>query len=94
MYLHIGGDKALLGNDIVGIFDMDSATVSNNSREFLNRAQKSGSIVNISDDLPKSFIVTGGSVYLCPVATSTIKKRSTGSFSEITDLVWKLSHSD
>ena len=76
MYIHIGGDKSLTDDEIVGVFDIESTTVSYNSREFLNKAQKSNNIINISDDLPKTFIVTNDkNVYLCPVATSTIKRR-------------------
>ena len=42
MYLYIGQEKAIFSKDIVGVFDLDNATVSKISRDFLNKAEKSG----------------------------------------------------
>ena len=36
MYLHLGGDKVVKTKDIIGIFDMDTSTVSKNTRDYLN----------------------------------------------------------
>ena len=57
MYLHLGGDKVVKTKDIIGIFDMDTSTVSKNTREYLKKSEKSGDVVTVSYDLPKSFIV-------------------------------------
>jgi len=43
---------------IVGIFDLDTATVSGHTRNFLRRAQEAGKVVAVGDDLPQTFIVT------------------------------------
>ena len=40
MYLHIGKGKTLNEKDIIGIFDLDTATVSKETREFLNKKEK------------------------------------------------------
>ena len=37
---------------------MDTATMAPATREFLKRAEKDGRLVNIREELPKSFIVT------------------------------------
>lgn len=58
MYLHVGNGETVRRNRIVGIFDLDTATVSAQTRAFLARAEKDGVTVAASDgDLPKSFIV-------------------------------------
>ena len=80
MYLHLGNDNAVISSDIIGFFDMDNTTVSEKTRKFLAKAQKNGEIKDVSDDLPKSFIVADengkNSVYISSVATRTLIKRA------------------
>lgn len=80
MYLHLGGDVAVKTDDIIGIFDMDNTTVSAKTRSFLKKAQKSAEISDVTDDLPKSFIVTEISgknrVYISSLAARTLLKRA------------------
>lgn len=60
MYLHLGQDTILRTKEILGIFDLDTATLSKHTRNFLARAEKDGRVVNVTGELPKSFIVTQG----------------------------------
>ena len=79
MYLHLGGDAVVRTDDIIGIFDMDNTTVSAKTRSFLRKTQKNGEIIDVTDDLPKSFIVTEvsgkSSVYISSLAARTLLKR-------------------
>ena len=53
------GPSTLLPRDaVVGVFDLDTATVSGHTRAFLRRAQEAGAVVAVGDGLPQSFIVT------------------------------------
>ena len=78
-YLHLGKDTSIEINNIVGIFDLDTATVSKHTRSVLNICEKENRIVNVSYELPKSYILYdfGGeySVYLSPLNTATLIKR-------------------
>ena len=80
MYLHLGSDVTVKTDDIIGIFDMDNTTVSSKTRSFLKKAQKENAIYDVTEDLPKSFIVTsyGGKtgVYITSLATGTLLKRA------------------
>lgn len=80
MYLHLGNETAVAFDDIVGIFDMDNTTVSAGTRRFLAAAQKNGSITDVTEDLPKSFIVVRKNgkdlVYISSLASSTLMKRA------------------
>ncbi len=58
MYLHVGKDIVVNTKDIIGIFDMDNTTVSRQGRDFLPEAQKNGVLINATDDLPQSYVVT------------------------------------
>ena len=84
MYLHLGSDVSAPYSSVVGVFDLDNASWSGITREFLSRAEKQGRIVNITDDIPKSFVVCHDgdqtTVYLSQLATGTLLKRSMNSF--------------
>ena len=47
---------------IVGVFDLDTATVSGHTREYLRRAQEAGAVISAGEDLPQAFIVTSALV--------------------------------
>lgn len=80
MYLHLGQSVVVPFQDVIGIFDLDNTTSSHISRKFLERAEKAGQVVNVSDDLPKSFVLCRAgdgppAVYLSQLAPATLLKR-------------------
>ena len=44
MYIHLGRDYVLNDRDIIGIFNLETTTISPRGREFLNYAQKNGAV--------------------------------------------------
>lgn len=76
MYLYLGGDTAVLSEKIIGIFDMDTSTVNKATRDYLSKAEKGKKVIYVNYELPKSFIVTDDKIYVCPLNTSTLLKRS------------------
>ena len=79
MYLHLGQNTVCREEDVIGIFDMDNATYSKWTVKFLNNAEKNGKIVNIGDDIPRSFVVAsaGGetTVYFSQLNSATLRQR-------------------
>lgn len=75
MYLYLGQDTVINTSEIIGIFDLDNTSVSKETRGFLAKAQKSGRIVEVSADIPKSFVVSDNKVFLSQVSPATLKKR-------------------
>ena len=57
MYLHIGNGKSLRKRDIIGIFDLDTATVSKITKGFINESGRCGRVEYDDTDLPRSFIL-------------------------------------
>ena len=58
MYLHAGNNKNIREKRIIGIFDVESSTVSEVTKRYLSDAEKRGEVESAAgDDLPKSFIV-------------------------------------
>ena len=75
MFIHIGNNKVVRENEIVGIFDLDSATVSLNTRKFLKKAEEEKRVITLGYELPKSFIILkNNEVYLSPFNTSSLIK--------------------
>lgn len=80
MYLHLGKNTVIKTKDIVGIFDMDTSTISKNTRTYLAKAEKSGRVINVSMELPKSFVICkdseGVKVYINQISSQTLQKRN------------------
>ncbi len=58
MYLHIGNGKNLKTEEIVGIFDLDTATVSKQSKKFISDNKRISGVEYDDSDLPRTFILT------------------------------------
>jgi len=80
MFLHIGGDIVIPIKNIIAILDIESTTISKDTKDFLTIAEEEGFIESISEDLPKSFIITEtdkkSKIYLSPISSITLQKRS------------------
>lgn len=84
MFLHLGQDTVISQDDIIGIFDLDNTTVSKRTRDFLSQKEKEGRVVNVSYELPKSFVICENkdkeiTVYITQISTSTLIKRAENS---------------
>ncbi|MBQ3071836.1 MAG: DUF370 domain-containing protein [Oscillospiraceae bacterium] len=80
MYTHAGNNRIIRTKEIIGIFDMDTATMSQATREYLRAAEKDGRMVNIKEEIPKSFIVTEkedgrDTVWVSQISTSALLGR-------------------
>ena len=83
MYLHLGDEVMAKNRQIIGVFDLDTSTVTKATRDFLAEAQKKGIVVNISENLPKSFVLYEENgqfrVFISPLAASTLRRRAQNS---------------
>jgi hypothetical protein len=58
MYLHAGNNKNIREKNIIGIFDIESSTVSDLTKKYLSEAEKRGEVESAAgEELPKSFIL-------------------------------------
>ena len=81
MYLHLGNNVSVPTEDVVGIFDLDNASTSRITRQFLKNAEEEGMVITVGNDLPKSIVVCcpRGSwqrVYISPLASATLLGRA------------------
>ena len=83
MYVRIGQTEIVPEKRIIGIFDLDKASYGRRAQEFLNRAEEEGVVLDVSGDIPKSFVVCDHPyhaqiVYLSQFNTATLQKRAEG----------------
>ncbi len=81
MYFYLGQSKLVPEKEIIGIFDLDNASWAYKTREFLNRTEKEGRSVWLSDGLPRSFVAVGkqgepARVYFCQASSAALKNRA------------------
>ncbi len=86
MYVHAGNNRIIRTREIIGIFDMDTSTMETATREYLRAAEKDGRMINIKEEIPKSFIVTsegdGDKVYVSQISTSALLGRINCEFTD------------
>lgn len=90
MFLHLGGDIVIYTKDIIAILDIESTLKSKHSRDFLKTCEEEGFINRVTDDEPRSFVITEtiegktkkGNivrkvvVYYSPISSYTLQKRA------------------
>ena len=80
MFLHLGNGRSVNTENVIAIMDIEKASTSRITRDYLNRAGKSGWVSYCSFDMPKSFVVTldrdlTERVYISSISPQTLQKR-------------------
>ena len=79
MYIHLGQDTLVKKNEIIGIFDLDTATVSGITKKYINEKEKEKKVEYTDFDLPRSFIIVknsdGEKVKLSRISTAGLRQR-------------------
>ena len=79
MYVHLGENTVVRTDNIIGIFDMDTSTISKWTKDYLSNATKNKRVINVSMELPKSFVVCNENneikVYVSQISSQTLMKR-------------------
>ena len=88
MYLHLGQNEIVPSRRVIGIFDLDKCSYSKRTREYLSAADKEGIVLDVSGDIPKSFVVCDHPyhpqiVYLSQLNSTTLQKRAESSELEL-----------
>ena len=78
VYCHLGRDYVVNTRDVLGIFNLETTTVSPRGRAFLENVQKNGAVVSVSEALPKSYVLTDEpveTVYLSDLSPAVMERR-------------------
>lgn len=83
MYLHVGNGKSVKKKDVIGIFDLDTSTVSKLTKDFVNRKEKEGLVEYDYSDLPRSFVLVDGErskIVLSRISPQGLKVRADAAY--------------
>lgn len=84
MYLHIGNGVSVKDKEIIGIFDLDTSTVSKVTKKFINKKSREGNLEYTDEDLPRSFVFCCENkkfkVKLSRISSIGLKQRIDGEF--------------
>ena len=79
MFLHVGNNKNIRLASVIGIFDMDNATLSAITRKYLSAKQREGLVEAAIEEIPKSFVLylDNGEYKICfsQLSTSALRGR-------------------
>ena len=82
MYFHIGNGVTVKKKDVIGVFDLDTSTVSAITRKYVNKNEKEGKLSYSDSDLPRTFILVEEKgeykIKLSRISTQGIKARAEG----------------
>ncbi len=80
MYLHLGSDTVVNTKNIIAILDLESTSMSKNTRDFLKIVEEEGFVRNVSEEIPKTFIlceIDGQSViYITNISSKALAGRA------------------
>ncbi len=79
MYIQLGNEISIRADDIIGIFDINTAFKAKDSSDFLNISDEEGFIYNICNTSIKSVVITeinnNSKIFLSPISSHTLIKR-------------------
>ncbi len=76
LFLSVSQNISIQNEDIIGIFDMDTSTLSPDTRSFLRASQAEKKLISDVRDIPKSFVVTTDKTYLSQLSSHTLVGRT------------------
>ncbi len=80
MYIHVGATNSLPAADILAVLDMDQVTVdpeSNPMHAWLAAMEEAMRVDILTEDVPRSLVITTTRIYLSPVSSATLRRRLT-----------------
>lgn len=81
MFIHLGGDFVLKTERIIVILDHQSQGFSKENQKFMDGYQGRMRTVHVSEDSPKSMVVTDDEIFMSPISSHTLKRRADASTS-------------
>ncbi|WP_026678441.1 extracellular matrix regulator RemB [Fictibacillus gelatini] len=76
MLLHLGEDVVIKSHEIIAILDYNALYESKDIELFLDVQKKENNVRDLSEDHPKSIVITDKLVYISPLSSTTLKKRA------------------
>lgn len=78
-YINIGGTSVIPKEDILGVFDLDTANTKTDTKRYLASMEQMKRLELVGNDIPKSFVVTSqgrkSKVFMTTLSASSLYGR-------------------
>ena len=82
MFIHIGNDLSVLKSSIMAVVDLETVLPSQKDiSEFINREDEQGRLQYVTEEIPKSLVITDDKTYVCSISAGLILNRLKSDYS-------------
>ena len=82
MFIHIGNDLSVLKSSITAVVDLETVLPSQKDiSEFINREDEQGRLQYVTEEIPKSLVITDDKTYVCSLSAGLILNRLKSDYS-------------
>ena len=83
MFVHIGGEYTILVDSVISLVNLETVQASSSDMKAFLKMQEDENILEyVSEEIPRSLILTDDRTYVSPLSVATILKRvQSGEFS-------------
>ena len=75
MFLHIGADYVVPLEEVILIIDAALANTSTATKDFINKTKSEKQITDLTDNNPKSYVITKEKIIYSPISSGTLQRR-------------------
>jgi len=76
VFIHIGNDLSVLKSSVTAIVCLETVLPSQKDvADFINREDELGRLQYVTDDIPKSLVITDDKTYVCSLSSNLLLNR-------------------
>ena len=76
MFIHIGNDLSVLKSSVTAVVNLETVSPSRKDvTDFINSEDDQGRLQYVTDDIPKTLVITDDKTYVSPVSGYVLLKR-------------------
>ena len=76
MFIHIGNDLSVLKSSVTCVVNLETVPPSRKDMaDYINSEDEQGRLQYVTDDIPKSLVITDNKTYVCSLSSSLILNR-------------------
>ncbi|MBO4926684.1 MAG: DUF370 domain-containing protein [Clostridiales bacterium] len=76
MFVHIGGEYTILIDTIISLINLETVQASSSDmNSFLKQKEEENILEYVSEEIPRSLVLTDDRTYVSPISVQTLRKR-------------------
>lgn len=76
MFIHIGNDLSVLKSSVTCVVNLETVSpFQKDVTEFINREDEQGRLQYVTEEIPKSLVITDDKTYVCSLSANLLLNR-------------------